>query len=133
MDPVLIGLRRSALDDQTERVQIDAHMLPLNNGQLGMVINLFGPPNKTRIRPLEDDILSVQAFVDGGDLAIPPHHLYFGIRDAAPKVDYSERRFLKSLQVLRTAPAYLAAWPSPGVLDSIGLGGRPIGDGYRKM
>lgn len=133
MDPVLIGLRRTAVDDETERVEIQARMLPLNKEKYGFYTDIFGPPTTTRIRPLADDIVSVQGFVDGGKLGIAPHHLYFGIRDAAPKIDYSERRFLKSLQVLRTAPAYVAAWPRPGFLDSIGLGGRPIGEGYRKM
>ena len=133
MDPVLIGLRRSALDDDTERVQVDARMLPLNKEKYGSILNIFAPPSATRIRPLDDDIISVQAHVDGGSLGIAPHHLYFGIRDAAPKKEYSKRRFLKSLQIFRTAPAYVAAWPKPGFLDGIGLGGRPVGGGYHRM
>lgn len=133
MDPVLIGLRRSTLDDHTERVEIQARMLPLNQEKYGAITNFFAPPTNVRVRSLPDDIISVQGFIDGGNLGIGAHHLYFGIRDAAPKQAYSERRFLKSLQVLRTAPAYLAAWPKPGLLDSFGLGGRDMGDGYRKM
>ena len=133
MDPVLIGLQRSALDDETERVEIDARMLPINREKYGSILNVFGPPTETRIRPLEDDIISVQAHVDGGNLSVAPHQLYFGIRDAAPKKEYSERRFLKSLQIFRTAPAYVAAWPRPGVLEAIGLGGRPLGNGYHRM
>lgn len=133
MDPVLVGIRRTALDDDIERVEIRARMLPLNEDKYGVFTDLFGEPTRTRIQSLPDDIVSVQAFVDGGKLAISPHHLYFGIRDAAPIADYSQRRFLKSLQVLRTAPAYVAAWPRPGFLDSIGMHGQPIGNGYRKM
>lgn len=133
LDPVLVGLRRSALDNQTERVEIQARMLPLNKEKNSIFTGVFGAPTTTRIRTPPDDILSVQAFIDGGNLAVSPHHLYFGIRDVAPKTAYSQRRFLKSLQVLRTAPAYAAAWPSPGFLDSIGLHGRPTGDGYRRM
>lgn len=133
MDPVLIGLRRMAVDDDTERVEVQARMLPLNKDKYGMLTNIFGPPSTIRIKALPDDIISVQGFVDGGNLGVTPHHLYFGIRDEAPKQNYSQRRFLKSLQVLRTAPAYVAAWPRPGFLDRIGLGGRPLGDGYYKM
>ena len=133
VDPVLVALRRTALDEKTERVEINGRMLPLNREQYGLFLDFFGPPSDVRIRPPQDDILAVQAFVDGGKLAIPPHHLYFGVRDASPNVKYRERGFLKSLQILRTAPAYLAAWPRPDVLDSFGLGGRPVGDGYRKM
>ena len=135
LDPVLIGLKRSAIDDDTERVDIQARMLPINKDKYGRYTQIFGPPNKLRIRPPADDIVSVQAFVDGRDLgwAIPPHHLYFGIRDEAPKQAYSERRFLKSLQVMRTAPAYVAAYPRPGFLDSLGLMGRDMGGGYTKL
>ena len=85
MDPVLIGLRRSALDEDTERVEVDARMLPLNKEKYGMLTEVFGPPIARRIRTLPDDIISVQAFVDGGNLAVTPHHLYFGIRDTAPR------------------------------------------------
>lgn len=133
MDPVLIGLRRTALDGQTERVEIQARMLPLNQKKYGVFTGLFGPPTKDCIKPLENDIVSIQAYVDGGNWAVPPHHLYFGLRDLAPNNQYSQRRFLKSLQVARTAPAYVAAWPRPGVLDSLGMVGRDEGDGYRKM
>lgn len=133
MDPVLIGVRRLALNDDTEHVEVQARMLPLNKDKYGMITKVFGPPSTTRIKSPEDDIVSVQGYVDGGNLSLTPHHLYFGIRDAAPKQDYSERRFLKSLQIMRSAPAYVAAWPKPGILDAFGFGGRPIGNGYSKM
>ena len=133
MDPVLIGLRRTALSDTTERVAIDARMLPLNKDKYGVFTEVFGPPTNRRIKPPEGDIVSVQAYVDGGTWAFPPHHLYFGLRDQAPNQKYSQRKFLKSLQVMRTAPAYLAAWPSPGVLDRMGLSGVDTNDGFRSM
>lgn len=133
MDPVLIGMQRTALDDETERVEIQAKMLPFNKSKYGIVTNIFGPPTTRRIKALDNDIVSVQGFVDGSNFGIPPHHLYFGIRDAAPQKEYSDHRFLKSLQILRTAPAYIAAWPRAGFLADIGLAGRPVGDGYSKM
>jgi hypothetical protein len=133
MDPMLVGLRRTALDEQVERVQIDARMLPLNQEKYGNLLNMFGPPSTVRVVTPEDDIISVQAFVDGGDLSIPSHHLFFGIRDAAPRGDVSERRLLKSLQILRTAPAYLGAWPKPWLLERFGFHGTPTDDGMRRM
>ena len=133
MDPVLIGIRRTALNDATERVAIQARMLPLNKDKYGLYTEIFGPPSDKRIKPPEDDIVSIQAYVDGGALAVPPHHFYFGLRDQAPNLKYSQRKFLKSLQVMRTAPAYAAAWPRPGVLDRLGLSGADQGDGFRSM
>jgi len=135
LDPVLIGLRRTALDDDTERVEISARMLPINREKYGSYTEIFGPPTTTRIKAPVDDIVSAQAFVDGTSLGwgIPPHHLYFGVRDEAPKRSYSERRFLKTLQILRSAPVYLAAWPKPGFLESIGMTGRDMGNGYSRL
>jgi hypothetical protein len=133
MDPVLVGLTRTALDDQVERVKIDAHMIPLNKEKYGMLLGVFGPPNKVRIVPPADDIISVQAFLDGGGLDVPPHHLLFGIRDAAPSGDVSESKLLKSMQILRTAPAYVAAWPKPWLLERFGFHGTPTDDGMRRL
>lgn len=133
MDPVLIGLRRTALDGQTERVQIQARMLPLNREKYGLLTELFGPPTKRRIKTPSNDIVSVQALVDGGSWEFPMHHLYFGLRDAAPNELYSKRRFLKSLQVMRTAPAYVAAWPKPGLLDAVAANGDDLGNGFLKL
>ena len=133
MHPVLVELDRTALDERTERVEVEARMLPLNAEQSGFLMRLFGPPNRVQIRPPKSDILSVQAYLGNPETPIPPHHLYFGIRDEAPRHPYSQRRLLKSLQVLRTAPAYLAAWPRPELLDQLGFVGRPAGNGYRRM
>ena len=41
MDPVLVGLRRTALDDETERVEIQAKMLPFNKSKYGIVTNML--------------------------------------------------------------------------------------------
>ena len=135
LDPVLIGLRRTALDDETERVAIQARMLPINREKYGSYTEIFGPPTTKWIKPPADDIISAQVFVDGTKLGwgIPPHHLYFGVRDEAPKATYSERRFLKTLQILRSAPAYVAAWPKPGFLESLGMTGRDMGGGYSRL
>ena len=133
MDPVAIAIRRRQLDGSTERVQIQAHMLPLNKEKYGLLTEVFGAPTTQIIKPRPDDIVSVQAFVDGGAWPVRPHHLYFGICDAAPNNEYSDRPLLKSLQVMRTAPAYFASWPVPGILDALGLVGNPTEDGFRKL
>jgi hypothetical protein len=66
-------------------------------------------------------------------LDVPSHHLLFGIRDAAPSGDVSKSKLLKSLQILRTAPAYMAAWPKPWLLERFGFHGTPTDDGMRRL
>ena len=135
MDPVLIGLTRTALDEQVERVVIDARMLPYNKEKFGAVLDAFGPPTTIRVTTPVDDVISFQAVIDGGSLArsVPLHNLFFGIRDAEPLATISKGQLLKSLQILRNAPAYLGAWPKPGLLDRLGFHGRPDGYGFRRM
>jgi len=124
LDPVLIGVQRYALADRedAERVVIDGQMLPFDRDKYGTAAGIFGPATGQRIQPLDGDIVSVQAVLrmSAANADRQPYHLYFALRDEASPQPSSERRLLRSLQIARSAPAYLAAWPRPGILDLIG-------------
>ncbi len=136
LDPMLLGIRRFALDDQnTERVAIDARMLPFNKEKYGAIATVFGPPTRRRFRQLPDDVVSIQAVIerDGLVRSDSPYHLSFGIRDEAPRTPIREGKLLRGLQIARTAPAYLAAWPKPGVLDLWGSPTEVDEQGYLRL
>ena len=57
---------------------------------------------------------------------VEPHHLFFGIRDEELPIEFSTVSLVRMLQVLRTAPAYLGAWPKLGLLDLIPLRVQPV-------
>lgn len=139
MDPLMVGIKRFALDgaDQ-ERIIIDAQVSPFVQQKYGRFVSLVGPPTPLRIQPAEGDIITAQVVVRGGLLSpqVPVHHLFLGIQDHAPLGPMPPSGLLGYLTLLRTTPGYLGAWPKPGFLDwlPIGLGGGPPdAAGYSRM
>jgi hypothetical protein len=100
---------------------------------------MLGPTSKTRITAAPDDVITVQAFLSGGglfNLSAPPHHMFLGVQDHVPLDDLKPTSLLKTLQLLRTTPGYLGAWPKTGFLDRLPLGlggGAPDEFGYSKL
>jgi hypothetical protein len=102
---------------------------PFAEEKYGWITSIIGPPTRVRIRPAQNDLVIAQAAVKGGLLlpSVPPHHLFLGIQDSAALTDLKPTGLLKILQMLRTTPGYLGAWPKPGFLDWLPgwLGGGP--------
>ncbi len=139
MDPLMIGVRRFALDgERMERLVIDGHLSPFAEQKYGWITSILGSPTRVRIRPAEGDVIAVQAAVKGGLLfpSIPPHHLFLGVQDSEPQTDLPTGGLLKTLMVLQSTPGYLGAWPKSGFLDLLPLGlggGPPNASGYSQL
>jgi hypothetical protein len=133
-DPLLIGIRRydSPLPEpDVERLAIEAYVAPFVQSNYGWLRDLLGPPTHQQIRLPESDVVNVQAF-----LAAPrqltrgqrqDHFLFVGLKDMAPPSHLEAKGLIEILRLLRATPAYLGAWPYPGILDRLplGLGGGP--------
>jgi hypothetical protein len=139
MDPLLIGIQRTALTDKgLERVVIDGNLAPLDESKYGWVLSILGPPTRQMVTPAPGDVISVQAVVRGGALLpqIPPHHLFLGIQDAPPLAALPTSGLLQTLNLLRSTPGYLGSWPTAGFLDLLpfNLGGSvPDPDGFSQL
>jgi hypothetical protein len=139
MDPLLIGIQRTALGNQgLERVVIDGNLDPLDESKYGWLLSILGPPTRQMITPAPGDVVSVQAVVRGGALLprIPPHHLFLGIQDAPPLTALPTSGLLQTLNLLRSTPGYLGSWPTAGFLDllPLNLGGSvPDPDGFSQL
>jgi hypothetical protein len=127
MDPLMVGIRRTALDDNRERIVIDGELAPLDESKYGWIMSLLGPPTRELITPAKNDIITMQISARGGLLspAIPPHYLFLGVQDMAPLGDLQPTGLLKTLQMIRTTPGYIGSWPKAGYLDLLpfNLGG----------
>ncbi|MCL6546742.1 MAG: hypothetical protein K6T61_16090, partial [Bryobacteraceae bacterium] len=67
MDPLLIGIQRTALADRgLERVVIDGNLAPLDESKYGWLLSILGPPTRQMVTPAPGDVISVQAVVRGG-------------------------------------------------------------------
>jgi hypothetical protein len=133
MDPLMIALKRFTLEEpDRERLRVEARMLPFDRRKYGFVTSLVGPASQTQLRPAEQDILSVQLLVQGGLLQpnVEPHLLFLGLRDTEVRLNPGQSSLFRSLMLLRTAPAYLGAWPQLGLLDLLPLGSPVDAQGY---
>jgi hypothetical protein len=137
LDSLMVGVQRYAVDAAGhERLVVEAHIAPLDETKYGWLLSVLGPPTLDRIAPAAEDVIVMSAFVQGGllDAAIPPHYLFMGIQDTA--VDLRATGFLQLLQLMRSTPGYLGAWPKPGFLDWLPLGlggGPPDADGFSQL
>lgn len=128
-DPLMVAIQRTALNGEgLERIAIEARISPLDETKYGRWLSLLGPPTTQHVTAAPGDIIAVQAHVQGGlfSAAIPPHILFVGIQDLPPAASAGPG-LLQLLQLLRTTPGYLGAWPKTGFLDwlPLGLGGGP--------
>jgi hypothetical protein len=138
MDPLMVRVRRTALDDNRERLVIDGELAPLDESKYGWILSMLGPPTRDMITPAAGDIVSMQMSARGGILssAIPPHYLFLGIQDMAPLGDLQPTGLLQTLQTIRTTPGYIGSWPRAGFLDLLpfNLGGSvPDENGFSRL
>jgi hypothetical protein len=138
MDPLMVGIRRTALDNSRERIVIDGELAPLDESKYGWILSMLGPPTREMVTPAKNDIISMQLSARGGLLSpsIPPHYLFLGVQDMAPLGDLQPTGLLQTLQMIRTTPGYLGSWPKAGFLDLLpfNLGGSvPDPNGFSQL
>ncbi len=135
MDPLIVALKRFSLENDRERLRIEARMLPFDSQKYGMVTSQVGPPSQMQLTGPPEDIVNIQLVLKGGLLrpAVEPHLLFFGMRDADVPLDFGRSSLLRTLAILRTAPAYLGAWPKLGLLDLLPLGTQPDAYGFSQL
>ena len=136
MDPLTVTLKRFSLEQEgRERLRIEARMLPFDRQKYGLVTSIVGPPSQMQLRPAAEDIASIQLVLQGGRLRpeVGPHLLFLGLRDVDVPLDLGRRSLLRTLLILRAAPAYLGAWPMLGLLDLWPLGTAPDSQGYSQL
>lgn len=135
-DPLVIGIKRYALaEPNTERVVIDAQISPFGRGKYGWLTNMLGPPMREKMAIVAGDVISAQAVLTGG-LNGDVYHLFGGLRSDAPRLDLPRGGLLHTFTVIRGLPAYLGAWPKPGILDMLPPligGGQPDANGYSQL
>ena len=125
MDPLLVGIQRTALDDKgRERIVIDGNIAPLDETKYGWVLSMLGPPTRqmittaagrrrSRCRPPSAAACCLPR--------IPPHHLFLGIQDIPPLPQCRRRGLLQTLNLLRSTPGYIGSWPRAGFLDLLAV------------
>ncbi len=141
MDPLVMEVTRQLLPAETgrqrERVAVRIELLPFNRAKYGNIASMLGEPTTRMIEQAPDDAITVQAILKEGKLSPDrkPHHLFVGVQDVDVPVTFAPGRIYRLLQIVRTAPAYLGAWPELGLLRMlplVDLGGQE-GPGLRRL
>jgi len=141
MDPLLVGLRRFELDGHpgVERVAVEGYVAPFGKQKYGWIANLLGPATNVEITQPQDDAAAIQMHMSGANPLGRPtqdYHLFAGVKDMLPPTPEETKGLIKTLRALQATPAYVGAWPMPGLLDQLPLGlggGPPDYAGYSRM
>ncbi len=134
VDPLLLAFKRFDLGGDVERVVIDGRIAPFGKEKYGWIGDVLGPPLKVEIAGSPDDLITVQVSLSGNMFSRTdlPHQVFLAIQsDIPPKTDLQPTNFAEMLQLLKTTPGYLGAWPNPGYLDALpALGSPPDAEGF---
>ncbi len=134
LDAMFVGLKRYEHENNIERVVYDARIAPFGQEKYAWLFSMLGPPIAEQIKGASNDVISFQASLSGGAISrrINDHQLFGAIQDEMQvSRDVKPNSFIRSLDLLRSAPGYIASWPKAGFLDWLPkLGGKPDEDGY---
>lgn len=136
-DPLIVALKRFAVDEQRERLAIDARIAPFAPNKYDWLGKLLGPPTADLLVGSENDVLSLQMSLQQDFPGPQRNHNFFqllvAIQNEPVALDvFTPRSFLNTIRSLRQIPGYVVAWPNPGILNSVPLGfrGQPDENGY---
>ncbi len=141
MNPIFAGIKRykdeSDRKSKIERVVFDARIAPFGGKQWELMSKFLGPPMQSKITTDPADLiwiqLSLNKFSLFGEAQSQPHQVFAAIQaDVSPvPPPVKSSGFFQDLQVIKSIPGYIGAWPSPGYLDMLpALGGRPDERGF---
>ncbi|MCA9213642.1 MAG: hypothetical protein KDB27_11280 [Planctomycetales bacterium] len=124
MDAVSVFVRRESAGEGLERIAFAAKLDTFSPIKYGTVASVIGPPQPMRIVQPEQNVITAQVSLQGGDVlpSTGAHIVFLGMRDEPVEISLGRGRLQQTLAVLRTAPAYLGAWPRPGLLDLLPIG-----------
>lgn len=119
-------------DSGGETMSIDLLLAPLGEMKLGSVAGMLSEPSNQQLRPVEGDVMAMQAVLDipvplaGGESQ--PHHLFGGLRDFRSPLAVRQGTLVPDATPTELIRGYLGAWPRPGLLEAILGPMRPSGN-----
>ena len=134
LDPMFVALKRYELKKNVERIVFDGRIAPFGEDKYGWLMSMLGPPLKHEIAATPTDLIRLQASMQGGleNPNVPPHQIFAAVQnDLDVHMQLTPTSFLRTMDIVREAPAYVGAWPSPGYTNWLpALGGKPDPLGY---
>ncbi len=137
MNPILVGINRFKLNDEgLERIAIDARVSPFQRSNYSQVLSFLGPPMTTHIATTPEDVVAMQAVLDGRFSGGTTHYAV-AVQDLPfPLEQFTNQGFFNTLRMIQATPGYLTAFPKPGLIEQIpfiGQAARPDIYGYSQL
>jgi hypothetical protein len=143
MDPMIVGLRRFQSEDGSDREKIafEGYIAPFQAKKYGWLTNKLAPAGAVEIQQPPDDAATLQVHMRGDQglgSSAGDYVLFAGVKDMTPPHPEEVEGIVKTLRALHAAPAYIGAWPKPGIVEQLPLGlGRSLAQpdlaGYSRM
>jgi hypothetical protein len=122
MDPIFFGLRRFQGEGESdEQFSIEAFLAPFDPGKYGWITQQLAEPSPIAVVFPPDDMMSIQLRMKGS-IPSESYYLFGGLKDMLPPDTEDALGLLGTLRMLRSAPAYLGAWPKPDIIHQLPLG-----------
>lgn len=138
MDPLFFGVRRFEGDQVgQEQFSIEAVLAPFEPAKYGWITEQLAAPSPIAIAFPKDDLVAIQARVRGMS-AEDSYYLFGGLKDMLPPDPEDVRGLIPGLRAMKSAPAYLGAWPKPDLIELLPFGigakmGAPDVRGYSRV
>ena len=122
--PIAFGIRRNSNEaSSTDTMTLDVSITDISKSKLGTLSENFGEPTLDQLRPIEGDILFVEAALK---LAFPfsrgekePQHLFGALRDFQSPLVVQNDGLLPGDKPSELVRGYVGAWPKPGILKML--------------
>ena len=130
LSPLVMRLKRKSISKGRDQLEITAEMAPFERKQFPRLTSVVGPATQTYVHQSKQDAITIQASLQGGVYRpdISHHQMFLGIQDKDIPVEFANLRAIRAMQILRTAPAYVGAHPTMGLLQSLPFGTPPKPD-----
>jgi hypothetical protein len=136
IEPILIGLKRTGLPENRDRVVLDVRMTPLCRQRVQMLELFAGQADKSRLAPVPGNLAAFDAVLKG-------QRLFGGLRDMLPPTQIRDFRLLPWRMIRDTIIGYLGYVGDPGLLavldvlmpvpDANGYSRNPLGLWRRQL
>jgi hypothetical protein len=111
LEPILVGLQRTATSGNRDRIVIDARMTPIQRVQFELLNQFVGPADTMRLAPVPGDVVSMEA-------VLPQQRLFGGLQNLRSPLDPTGQ-LLPFGMLHRISEGYLGYQGQPGWLGGL--------------
>ena len=110
LDPMIVGIRRHELPNKQERVVIDAQANPFARSHFETVSRRLGPADRTRIAPVEGDIMFIEA-------QLTDQRIFAGLQDVGIPFNVDDGQFSLRGGLFNSIVGYIGTTGRLGLLS----------------